>query len=334
MPLRKHFRNVTGGLFMTLHGSRLFGVEQPDSDWDAKAVRLPPANDLLLGDRTALTPVETKFDDAEVTVHSLQHLLTMLEQADTNAIDVLYAARSQHGLLAATPLGERLLASLDISRLVTRDLTGALGYAKNQARKYSRKGDCLALLQALAALLDNRSTSTGDSLDVHDQESFQALKDHLANLGLSVEGELEYEERPGKSGGVQRFVKVAGKSLDLNAKSAYNHRVLESTANHYGERARQAQAADGRDLKAWYHALRVTNQALELHQTGTLTFPRPDAPLLREVRAGQHDNDQLRDLLDNRIAEVEQAAQASALPTQYDRQHARELVLNLYAAAA
>lgn len=332
MPLQQHFAGVTGALFMTLHGSRLFGVEQPGSDWDAKAVRLPPAQDLLLGDRTALTPTEAKLDDAEVTVHSLQHLLTMLERADTNAIDVIYAARSNHGLLAATPLGERLLANLDPSRLVTRDLNGALGYAKNQAQKYSIKGDRLALLEALTERLANTSQSTGESLSVHDQAGFQALKADLASLGLSVHGELEYEKRPGKHGGVQRFLKVAGKSLDLNAKASYNHRVLESTINHYGQRAHQAKASDGRDLKAWYHALRVTNQALELHQTGNLTFPRPDAPLLREVRAGQYDNHQLHDLLDDRLAQVEQAAQASALPEQYDHQHARELILDLYVA--
>lgn len=331
MLLHDHFAGVTGALFMTLHGSRLYGAHRPDSDWDAKVIRLPPARDLLLGDRTALAPTTANFDQAEAATHSLQHLLGMLEQADTNAIDTLYAAKSPHGLLATTPAGERLLATLDPSRLVTRHLTGALGYARAQAHRYSRKGDRLALLETLAdCLTADLSASTGEALAIHDQASLQAIKRELQHLGAEALEDLQYEERPGKNGGVQRFLTIAGKSLDLNAKAAYNHRVLASTAQHYGRRARDARDDGGRDLKAWYHALRVANQAHELHQTGDLTFPRPDAHQLREVREGRYDTEQLRDLLDERLEQVAAAAQHSALADTYDHEHARELVLDLY----
>src|SRR5690606_2666465 len=100
MNFQGFFDSVPDALFFTLHGSRLFGVEGPESDWDVKGVRLPPARDLLLGDRKALAPLEHKLDNGEAAVHALQHFLDMLEKADTNAIDMLFAARSERGLLA------------------------------------------------------------------------------------------------------------------------------------------------------------------------------------------------------------------------------------------
>lgn len=331
MNFQGFFDSVPDALFFTLHGSRLFGVEGPESDWDVKGVRLPPARDLLLGDRKALAPLEHKLDNGEAAVHALQHFLDMLEKADTNAIDMLFAARSERGLLAVSAPGRRLLAELDPRRLVSRNLNGALSYARSQATKYSRKGDRLGLLEWLHAPLEAQPTlRTWEALDVASEGDFQRLQQELVRAGLPAD-DVGYEERSSSHGGTQRFLKVAEKQLDLNAKAAYNRDVLESSIRHYGERARAAQAQGGRDLKAWYHSLRVTNQALELHRTGRLEFPRPDAPLLRRVRAGDFDSDQLSEMLTDSLAAVASAEERSVLSERFDREYAQELMLGLYA---
>ena len=112
--LEAFFAGVGGALFMTLHGSRLYGVHGEGSDWDAKLVRLPAPEDLLLGQGSALTPTDHKLDGGEVAIHALQQFLTMLAGADTNAIDVLFAAKSGCGLLGVSEAGRHLLAELDV----------------------------------------------------------------------------------------------------------------------------------------------------------------------------------------------------------------------------
>ena len=46
--------------------------------------------------------------------------------------------------------------------------------------------------------------------------------------------------------------------------------------------------------KKIYHAIRILDEMIELAADGELTFPRPIAPLLRKVRAGELPEDELR----------------------------------------
>lgn len=83
-----HFKQLPGALILTLHGSRLFGVHNPSSDLDVKALTKPPLKALLLGHKDTLTPREKKLDDLEFTTHPVQSFINMLKRGDTNAIDM------------------------------------------------------------------------------------------------------------------------------------------------------------------------------------------------------------------------------------------------------
>src|SRR5690606_28990371 len=144
--------------------------------------------------------------------------LGMLREADTNALDMLFAAKGPHGLLGVSVTGRRFLEELDTSRVVQRNLNGAIGFARSQVVKYSRKGERLGLLEELHARLEaNPTARTSEALGVADAAGFETLRESLTTAGVSTDS-LELEERPSSHGGVQRFLQVAGKRLDLNAK--------------------------------------------------------------------------------------------------------------------
>jgi hypothetical protein len=69
-----------------------------------------------------------------------------------------------------------------------------------------------------------------------------------------------------------------------------------------------------------YHAVRVSAQTTELLRTGHITFPRPEAPLLLQIRRGELPREQISELLEQGLADVEAAQALSKLPWEADQQ--------------
>ena len=56
---------------------------------------------------------------------------------------------------------------------------------------------------------------------------------------------------------------------------------------HLGERRKAEIGKFGYSVKNAYHAIRLLNQGIELLETGQMTFPRPNAEYLRDIRDGR-----------------------------------------------
>ena len=82
-------------------------------------------------------------------------------------------------------------------------------------------------------------------------------------------------------------------------------RAVDKLIAGYGERSTRA-AESSVDFKSLSHAVRVYEQAIELLDTGTLTFPRPNAADLLAIKQGKADLDAVKDrlrTLDNEVRE-------------------------------
>jgi predicted nucleotidyltransferase len=86
----------------------------------------------------------------------------------------------------------------------------------------------------------------------------------------------------------------------------------------------------GYDTKAAMHAIRLCSEGFELLQTGTITYPRPDKPLLLEVRQGKWSLDTVCSVVSARLKVLEEAHKSSPLQSKPDYAKVDKLLVEMY----
>lgn len=70
--------------------------------------------------------------------------------------------------------------------------------------------------------------------------------------------------------------------------------------------------------KSAAHSIRLVKQVTELMLTGDMVFPRPDAELLLDIRAGKYTKDELEVMHNDVVSDAERARGKSVLPNKPD----------------
>jgi len=100
--------------------------------------------------------------------------------------------------------------------------------------------------------------------------------------------------------------------------------------DEYGARARKAETNTGIDWKALSHAVRVAREAVELLETGHITFPLPYAAHILEIKTGALTYDVVAGEIEGLLEEVEKASAASSMPDKPDQAFMDDLVAQEY----
>jgi predicted nucleotidyltransferase len=291
-------------LFQVTYGSRLYGTNTPTSDTDLKSVFLPAIDDLLLGRKLGTSKTRVHSDGSPVPDKSsmpdngveheyfpLQTFVRDFVQGQTYALEMAWA------VLANGPDGHTLQAAREhelmvelVEKFGNCSVYSMVSFAMKQTFDYVKRGERLEQARELLDVL-NVCMEMFDCLDAMDPGSYlnprldTVLPDGEKLLHkLSRETNLEL----GTSVNNNR----AFETLKLNGReyletTAVSHLVLavQKLVSEYGERTNRA-AKEVVDYKSLSHAVRVYEQALELLDTGRLTFPRPNADYLRSVKQG------------------------------------------------
>jgi len=302
------------------HGSHLYGTSTPASDTDYKGVHLPSGRGILLGraedviDRgTNNTSSKNTAEDTDYQSYSLQKFLMMLSKGDTVTTEMLF-----------TPYPEQQDAAMwmDIynnrMRFLNRDCKGFVGYCVRQAAKYGIKGSRMSAVQKLLSFMGGMIASMPLNAYLDDFREFCEREDHMDFVNI-----------PSPNGSDLWHIECCDRKMPVTVTVAQAIAVYEKVWNEYGARARAAMTNDGIDWKAVSHAVRVARQALELLQTGIITFPRPDAAELLQIKLGQLDyNSYVSPLLEDLVAQVQ--ASDSILPEKTDHEFVDAFVLKYY----
>ncbi len=78
------------------------------------------------------------------------------------------------------------------------------------------------------------------------------------------------------------------------------------------------------------HAVRVASEAYELLMLHHITYPRPEAALLLQIRKGELPYQQVAELIEQGLADLGYAQSKSTLPAEPDRQWAEDFVHDRY----
>ena len=251
----------------TVHGSMLYGTDHVGSDTDIKVVYAKSLSELITDTPDCYreqTPNDTEF-------FSLRKFTLLLGQQQTNAIEMLFTPDNL--ILESSPAWEELRAKKH--RLVSKNIMPFVGYAKQQARVYSEKGNSLNMLNELLADL-NRWQMYHVVSD--DTKAWEYTDGNLASIALDRLCEKYPEmisrgEKHDSAGDTVDYYQILDKQFEcLVSFKEWKSRV-ELMISRYGERAKSAAKDGAFDRKAMYHAVRIIDEAIELLETGELIFP-------------------------------------------------------------
>lgn len=307
------------------HGSHLYGTSTPTSDRDFKGVHLPSGLGIVLGrpedviERNVVAKEGTKntADAVDNQSYSLAKFLGMLAKGDTVATEVLFAP--SWAIVDMDPLWPVIQAQA--MKVLNRQAKGFVGYCQRQAAKYGVKGSRMAAVNRLLGLL-------APALEKHGTTAkLETISEEL-RLFAESEEHASWQNIPHPSGAECWHIECCDRKMPMTAsiKEAFN--VFNKVWENYGERARAAMTNEGIDWKAVSHAVRVARQAIELLSTGHITFPRPDATELLEIKQGQRDYNLVAPLLEGLVEQVNTCP--SELPERTDMALVDELVQLYY----
>ena len=322
-------------------GSHLYGTDTPESDLDIKAIYLPEARDIVLG-RVKETIVHSRSkaecerntkDDVDIETFSLCRFLKLLTEGQTTALDFLFGWKCK-GSTFSTPEGEKIMSTIYENRekLLTRNVTAFVGYARAQASKYGIKGSRMDALKRAARVLDEAYAT-----DPH--RKLKDFADKLYSLVTECNELVSLEKAPlveltmlkGPSGNTdQPFLHINGRFIPLHATGKFAHDVVHHMLDNYGQRAAKAHLAGGIDWKALHHAVRVNEEALELLRTSEITFPLRNRELHLAIKKGELPYEKVAGMIEQGLVDLTEAHGVSKLRDVPDQEWADKFLYGIY----
>lgn len=321
-------------LFSVLTGSHLYGTAGPNSDFDYKAVVLPKLDDLLLNKKVTNRkekPEGLKAGDkmlageTETEYLPLQVFFDDFFNGQTYALEVAFAVvQGLHEVPGVNgekdnrfAYQQRMMTEL-VDRFLTSNVKKMVGYAVAQSRMYGLKTErYTSLKEFLDTVYMYFDKTMFSELSVETKMRHTRLNSDVHELLLRtvltlphVKEVQVFNARGGKE--TSPGLEVAGKQFPLTNSWHTVYSSLKGTLTNYGERVKQFDG-EGVDWKALSHAMRITEQVLELSRTGTLVFPRPNADFLRAVKNGEVSLDEATAYLDTAFSMVDEAVSKSVL---------------------
>ncbi len=302
-----------------LCGSHLYGTDIPGSDKDYKVVFIPEPEDILLGRVKNLCKKE---GDDDVEYMSYQQYLKLLCQGQTNALDMLFAPPSFY---QSAPKPEWYWILDQRQEFLSRNSSAFVGYCRQQASKYSVKLDRYEAVKSVVSLLTRYMEGNQEA---------QRLSEILGLNELVCDSEhMEWVYKKGHYKSRIQHFSCCQTLIPVSATVKLALETFSRKLGKYGERVKRVANLREEDWKSMYHAVRVAHEAIELMETGKLTFPRPERSLLKAVRLGKIPVDKVGAMIEENLSRVEEAVSRSELPERPDWRAADELVASVYRSA-
>lgn len=310
------------------YGSHLYGTETLLSDLDIKGIYIPQAEDILLQRVKPVISIKRNkehgekntSEDVDYELYSLSKFLDLLSDGQSMALEMIFAPDS--ALISKPhPLWEEL--KLLAPNLFSKQAASFVRYCKKQANKYGIKGSRIAAVRVVLEHLTNAESQYGSA------SKLGIIEGQLKTLAENCEF-LTISEISKPNGLISRYFEICGKKADLDASIKLARLIAEKLIDKYGDRALAAEQNAGVDWKALSHAVRVGREAIEFISTQRLTFPRPEASHILDVKYGKIPFQQVCEEIEQIIFDLDIAVTQSNLPESFDQSIVDDFVEKVY----
>lgn len=304
---------------IVIHGSKLYGLDNSESDTDIKGVFLPSKRDYLLNN----IPKTIKFstgndnsknskDDFDIEFYSINYFFFLASKGDTSAISMLNAPFNM--ICSQREMWMSMVKNASI--FYSKSMDGLIGYVRTQASKYSIKGDRLGdAINALNFLEacdpDTKLTSLWSDLPTGDHI------EKIQKIGQTVEKD-------------QIFYSVCERKIQNTCDVRYAIGVVKSIVTSYGKRSMEAKKEGGLDWKAISHAFRVASELSDLYQFGMIRYPLPDFERIKKMKMGELDfESQVLPDLNSLMDRVHEMSALSSFPEEVNSEKIEDFLFEL-----
>ena len=311
-------------------GSHLYGTDTPLSDLDYKSIFVPDGRGIVL--QRVKHTVSTKRPKAmgeknfagevDEEGYALHRFFQLAAEGQTVSLDMLFAHDAV--ILEQSECWREIIANRP--RLLTKKSAAFVGYCRTQANKYGIKGSRVAAAKAAAEMFASAVLELGGQSRIAEiapmLEAFVKDREHSALVELSAVGRGEED--------MLTHFECCNKKVPYtnSLKSAAD--LYARIYDEYGHRARKAETNEGIDWKALSHAVRVAHEALELLDTGHITFPLPNAAHILKIKQGALTYDAVAGEIEELLVAVEKASERSLLPDLPDMAFIDDMVERYY----
>lgn len=324
-------------IFELRFGSHLYGTNTENSDLDLKSIYIPEGRQIVLNKyQKTITTCRPKAefernnkDDIDLEIFSLDQFLKLLSEGQTLALDVVHAPLSEFTYINPDLFWVFQTIVDNKEKLLSKNVSAFIGYARMQAAKYGVKGSRMDVLKRTLEVLDglHLHTKVGD----HEEAIRNLIKECDGIVSLEKTPLIQLVDLPGADKKTMvPHIEVCDRYIPFGASVKFAKEVLTKIYEGYGNRARKAHLAGGVDWKALSHAVRVNSEGLELLRTGNITFPRPDADLLLKIKTGQLPFEEVSEMITNGLSELMEAQKISTLRDKPDTEWMEDFIENIY----
>jgi hypothetical protein len=242
----------------------------------------------------------------------------------TYAYELLFSPK-QFWVDETSPIWIELIANRD--KMICSNVTAMVGYARAQAFKYGEKGKRLDVFRDVIEWIEGLPLKTSTLAWYLGPQSSQSVM--FANKMVKHKDFFSIHKKENDTSDVV-YLDINGVMVPINCTAEYALGVYKPRLEEYGSRAKQASKDNGNDLKAIYHAVRIAKQAEELLKFGAITLPRPEVPVLLQIRKGLIPDAEMKHIIDESFEAVRLAEKTSALQKHPNKQWMKQFLKDVH----
>ena len=332
-------------IFTCVTGSHLYGTSTPLSDIDERGVFIPDER-YFHGFVNRIEQFEDKQSDT--TYFELRKFLHLACENNPNIIELLFVPESKTTF--CTPEWEEILYNREYFVCKKAKFTFT-GYAHSQFnriklhRRWLMNPPKRQPERKDFGLLESRSTLTKDQigafnvllgLKLENIKEFHPLKEQLEEMNETHQFKALCQQYPQvEPKALQEIIPITDEFIEiLQKENAYAVATQEWNQYQNWKKNRNPERAIleekyGHDVKHSSHLVRLITEGEELLIKGTITFPRPDADFLRDIKNGKYKYEEISEILENYDKKFEELYKQSTLPNSPNRSKVDELCIKL-----
>jgi len=292
-------------VFECISGSQLYGTASSESDVDCRGVFIASKKYFL-----GFSGIEQIEPNAETVYFEIRKFFKLCLECNPNLIELLFVPPTKQ--LFSSRQWRRIVSSKEVflSRKAARTFPG---YAIAQLHRIKQHRNWLL------HPIKKQPVRSDFGLPM---EKTLVAKDQLnAYEELKARNSIPYELNP-------NFLELLEREKAfLNANREWNNYQKWLRERNPKRAVLEKQA--GYDTKHASHLIRLIGEGRELLLTGCITFPRPDARLLRAIIDGEFSYDQLMSMIGDSETVFREMSKQSQLPDGPDYERAEELCQSL-----
>ena len=281
-------------IFECITGSRLYGTDTPESDFDYRGVCIPPM-DILLDPFNNFNQKDSGFKEEDRCIYNLSKFIKLCADANPNIIELLFVSKEKR--LINSLAWEYIVEHKDLFISKKAKFTFS-GYAFSQLKLIERHRKWF--LNPPKEKPERKNYGLPHE-PIVSASWVKTLRDSL-NLNILKE---EYKQQ------------YLDEKKYLKDKEGWDHYVVWQ--KHRNPKRKPLEEKYGYDTKHASHLVRLMTEGEELLTTGKITFPLENSDEILAVKNGKYSYEEIIEMANDFDVKFNKLYQTSKLPRSANR---------------